>query len=68
MREEVKLGNDMSLSLPLRQEIYDNWNGGNQTVLLLNRRGNSRALVCVDCREVPQCPRLCPAHDLSQRQ
>ena len=57
MREEVKLGNDMSLSLPLRQEIYDNWNAGNQTVLLLNRRGNSRALVCVDCREVPQCPR-----------
>ena len=57
MREEVKLGNDMSLSVPLRQEIYDNWNAGNQTVLLLNRRGNSRALVCVDCREVPQCPR-----------
>ena len=57
MREEVKLGNDMSLSLPLRQEIYDNWNAENQTVLLLNRRGNSRALVCVDCREVPQCPR-----------
>ena len=57
MREEVKLGNDMSLSVPLRQEIYDNWNAENQTVLLLNRRGNSRALVCVDCREVPQCPR-----------
>lgn len=57
MREEVKLGNDMSLSVPLRQEIYDSYQAGNQVVLLLNRRGNSRALVCVDCREVPQCPR-----------
>ena len=28
-----------------------------QTILLLNRRGNSRALVCVDCRETPECPR-----------
>ena len=57
MREEVKMGNDLSLSDSLRQQVYDNWQAGNQTVLLLNRRGNSRALVCVDCREVPQCPR-----------
>ena len=57
MREEVKMGNDLSLSDSLRQQVYDNWLAGNQTVLLLNRRGNSRALVCVDCREVPQCPR-----------
>ena len=57
MREEVKLGNDLSLSDPLRQAIFDNWNRGDQTVLLLNRRGNSRCLVCVDCRETPECPR-----------
>ena len=57
MREEVKLGNDLSLSYPLREAIYDAWTHGKQTVLLLNRRGNSRALVCVDCREVPECPR-----------
>ena len=57
MREEVKLGNDLSLSYPLREAIYDTWTHGKQTVLLLNRRGNSRALVCVDCREVPECPR-----------
>ena len=30
---------------------------GKQTILFLNRRGNSRALVCVDCREAPECPR-----------
>ena len=57
MREEIRLGNDLTLSDPLRQQLYDNWQSGGQTVLLLNRRGNSRALVCVDCREVPQCPR-----------
>ena len=57
MREEIKMGNDLTLSDSLRQQLCDNWTAGNQTVLLLNRRGNSRALVCVDCREVPQCPR-----------
>lgn len=57
LREEVKLGNDLSLSYPLREAILENWNRGDQTVLLLNRRGNSRALVCVDCRQTPECPR-----------
>ncbi|MGM9604983.1 MAG: primosomal protein N' [Faecousia sp.] len=57
LREEVKQGNDLSLSYPLREAILDNWNRGDQTVLLLNRRGNSRALLCVDCREAPECPR-----------
>ena len=57
MREELKMGNDLSLSVPLRHAIIDTRDGGKQTVLLLNRRGNSRALVCVDCRETPECPR-----------
>ena len=57
MREELKLGNDGSLSYPLREALYDTTRAGKQTILLLNRRGNSRALVCVDCRETPECPR-----------
>ena len=57
MRQELKLGNDLSLSLPLREAILDTWKAGKQTILLLNRRGNSRCLVCVDCRESPECPR-----------
>ena len=57
MRQELKLGNDMSLSIPLREALMDTWKGDKQTILLLNRRGNSRALVCVDCRETPECPR-----------
>jgi len=57
MREEVKLGNDLSLSLPLREAVMDTNAAGKQTILLLNRRGASRALVCVDCRKTPECPR-----------
>ena len=57
MREELKLGNDTSLSIPLREDILQTRDAGKQTILLLNRRGNSRALVCVDCRETPECPR-----------
>ena len=57
MREEMKMGNDLSLSVPLRHAMIDTWEQRKQTILLLNRRGNSRALVCVDCRETPECPR-----------
>lgn len=57
MRQELKLGNAYSLSYPLRQAIHDTCAAEKQTILLLNRRGNSRALVCVDCREAPECPR-----------
>ena len=57
MREEMKLGNDLSLSVPLRHAMIEARDAARQTILLLNRRGNSRALVCVDCRETPECPR-----------
>ena len=57
MRQEMKMGNDLSLSVPLRHRILETREDGKQTILLLNRRGNSRALVCVDCRETPECPR-----------
>ena len=57
MREEMKLGNDLSLSVPLRHAMMEAHDNGKQTILLLNRRGNSRAVVCVDCRETPECPR-----------
>ncbi|MBR1973042.1 MAG: primosomal protein N' [Oscillospiraceae bacterium] len=57
MRYEMKMGNDLSLSVPLRQSMVETRENGKQTILLLNRRGNSRALVCIDCRETPECPR-----------
>ena len=57
MREELKRGNDLSFSDTLRDAIIDAHDAGKQSIILLNRRGNSRALVCVDCRETPECPR-----------
>ena len=57
MRQELKSGNDSPFSEFLLESIRDNYVNQKQTILFLNRRGNSRALVCVDCRESPECPR-----------
>ena len=57
MRQELKAGNDTGFSLDLREAIMATRDAGEQTILFLNRRGNSRALVCVDCRKAPECPR-----------
>ncbi len=57
MREELKDGNDLSVSIPLLDAIRRTHGAGQQTILFLNRRGNSRALICVDCSSAPQCPR-----------
>ena len=57
MRQELKNGNDSPFSEFLLDAMRDNLARGDQTILFLNRRGNSRALVCVDCRKSPECPR-----------
>ena len=57
MRQELKQGNDLAFSAFLQDAIIDTYQADKQTIILLNRRGNSRALVCVDCRETPECPR-----------
>ena len=57
MREELREGNDLSLSIPLLDAIRKTADQKKQAILFLNRRGNSRALVCVDCRQAPECPR-----------
>ena len=57
MREELRDGNDLSLSIPLLDAIRKTADEKKQAILFLNRRGNSRALVCVDCRQAPECPR-----------
>ena len=57
MREDVKQGNDSSLSYALQDAVWDTHQAGKQTILFLNRRGNSRAMLCVECRESPECPR-----------
>jgi primosomal protein N' (replication factor Y) len=57
MRQELKEGNDLSFSLDLREAIWNTHRDEKQTILFLNRRGNARALVCMDCRQAPECPR-----------
>ena len=57
MRQELKVGNDLSLSAPLLEAMRQTYDEGKQTILFLNRRGNSRSLVCIDCGKAPECPR-----------
>ena len=57
MGQELKNGNDSPFSRFLMDALRDNYHRGKQSILFLNRRGASRALVCVDCRESPECPR-----------
>ncbi len=57
MRRQMEEGNALSLSYPLLDALRETRRAGKQTILFLNRRGNSRALVCVDCGEAPECPR-----------
>ena len=57
MKEELRSGNDATLSYSLQDAIGQTTEAGKQSILFLNRRGNSRALVCVDCHSIPECPR-----------
>ena len=57
MHRELESGNDTSISDSLHCAMGSTIEDGKQTILFLNRRGNSRALVCVDCRQTPNCPR-----------
>ena len=56
MRPELRRGN-ATISSVLRREIQQNLDRGEQTILFLNRRGNSRLVSCGECGYVPQCPR-----------
>lgn len=57
MRQELVEGNDLAFSRYLLDQLVNTKNAEKQSILFLNRRGNSRSLVCVDCREAPECPR-----------
>ena len=57
MGQEVRAGNDLALSYPLLEAMRQTFEEGKQTILFLNRRGNSRSLACVECGKAPECPR-----------
>ncbi len=57
LREELRAGNDGCISTLLKDELSENIARGEQSILFLNRRGNSRMLICGECGAVPECPR-----------
>ncbi|WP_408010935.1 primosomal protein N' [Pseudalkalibacillus sp. A8] len=56
MREELRSGNRSLFSEALFERLKDRKEKGEQSVLLLNRRGYSTFINCRDCGYVAQCP------------
>ena len=61
MKQEMLQGNNSSLSRRLVSLIADRMKKKEKTILLLNRRGGNRLVICVECGFVPGCPR-CSVH------
>ncbi len=57
MKKELRRGNDTDVGLELEEELRENIHRGEQSILLLNRRGARQRVVCQRCGEAPQCPR-----------
>lgn len=56
MREELAAGNRAMFSRALQEAIVDRQARGEQTILLLNRRGHSTFVMCRTCGHTVQCP------------
>lgn len=56
MNEETVAGNTSQFSRDLLNCIEDNLEKGNQSILLLNRRGHNTFAVCSNCKETITCP------------
>ncbi len=57
MKRELRQGNGGSISSVLRQELQDNLDRGEQSILFINRRGANRLISCGECGYVYKCPR-----------
>ena len=55
-REEIREGWDGSIGAVLHEELVRNRDRGEQSILFLNRRGDSRKMCCAVCGWVPECP------------
>lgn len=56
MREELRNGNRSMFSKTLLTKLQDRLEKGQQTVLMLNKRGHSSFVMCRSCGVVLQCP------------
>lgn len=57
MREETMRGNTGVISEALAKELESNLEHGEQSILLMNRRGYNTVARCVRCGTVKECPR-----------
>lgn len=56
MLEERQNGNMSTFSIPLIDELEDNLRRGEQSILLLNRRGYHTSVRCLTCGKPLECP------------
>ena len=61
MKQELLKGNNTAVSQRLRDCLLERMERKEKAILLLNRRGGNRLVLCVDCGFVPTCPR-CSVH------
>lgn len=57
MKQELMNGNATAVSGRLLEAIRERMARKEKSILLLNRRGGNRLVLCVDCGFVPSCPR-----------
>ncbi len=56
MKQEAENGNHSAFSMPLIDEIQANLDRGEQSILLLNRRGYHTSVRCASCGAAAECP------------
>ena len=57
MKEELRAGNNTTISALLRDKLTETIARREQAILFLNRRGTSRTAICAECGQVAECPR-----------
>lgn len=57
MKRELRRGNNGNISVFLRDEIAENIENGEQTILFINRRGTNKLVTCPSCGFTYKCPR-----------
>jgi len=56
MKRELRRGNDSCISSFLKEELQNNIDKGEQSILFINRRGTSKLISCGDCGYIYKCP------------
>lgn len=55
-REKLRADGMSSISQTLAEKLVDRFEKKEQSILFLNRRGYSNAVLCPDCGHTPECP------------